>query len=240
VLALVLLNMLMGLRPYGGFAFIPRFLFFALPVLLVWTWCPAVKYLGRVRRWAWMPLAASLVIPIAYMATTVSHDRFSPFEYVELLWKAPEWRREIFQNNWRAASVLDRLAPPDATVAIDSGYDGWTYPLYGAGVSRTVQVLLDDETPYIPGPEVEWVAVDRAFSIVWGHPDFTDMSQAALYIDRGSLPESEMRVFRSLEENKDFKLVYFFPRRFQAVFQRVRPVAAMVNPGANAAPGTVW
>jgi hypothetical protein len=232
---LVGLNLLIGLRPYGGFAFIPRFLFFALPVLFVWTWCPAVKYFRQIRAVSWLPLAASLAIPIVYIGITVTKDRFSPLDYFELLWKTPEWRREIFHSSWRAAQVVDRLALPDATVAIDSGYDGWTYPLYGPTISRSVQIIMEASDRYVPGPEVQWVAVDRAFSTIWGHPDFRDMSQASRYIDRGSLPERELRVYRSLVENPDFKLVYFLPRFFQAVFQRVRPVPAPINPSVRPA-----
>ena len=234
---LVGLNLLIGLRPYGGFAFIPRFLFFALPVLLVWTWCPGVKYLQQIRPRSSLPLAASLVIPIVYIGITVTEDTFSPFEYVELLWRAPESRREIFRSSWRAASVVDHLAQPDATVAIDSGYDGWTYPLYGARISRAVRVILEESDPYIPEPEVQWVAVDRAFSKIWGHPDFQDMSLASRYLDQGPLPERETRVYRSLAQNPDFKLVYFLPQFFQAVFQRVRPVPAPVNPRTRQVPG---
>jgi hypothetical protein len=166
---------------------------------------------------------------MVYIGTTVRKDRFSPFEYVELLWRAPEWRRTIFHTNWRAALFVDRLAPPDATVAIDSGYDGWTYPLWGAGISRTVRPILEGEEPYVPEPDIEWVAIDRAFPIVWGHPEFTDMSQASRYIDRGTVPEDERRVYRSLMENPDFTRVYFYPSRFQAVFRRLRPAPAPMN-----------
>lgn len=220
---LVGLNLLIGLRPYGAFAFIPRFLFFALPVLLVWTWCPGVKYFQQIRSLSWLPLTASLAIPIAYIGITVTKDRFSPLEYVELLWRAPERRREIFHSPWRAASFVDRVAPPDATVAIDSGYDGWTYPLYGAAISRKVEVIVAEPGPYVPGPEVDWVAVDRGFSIVWGHPDFQRMSEARRYIDRGPLTGDDRRVYQSLVKNPEFKRVYFYPSRFQAVFERVRP-----------------
>lgn len=217
---------LMGIRPYGSFAFIPRFLFFALPVLLVWTWCPAVAYLLRIRSSSLVPLAATVAIAVVYMGVTMTRDRFSPFDYVERLWFHPESRRQIFHSSWRAASVIDLLAPPDAVVAIDAGYDGWMYPAYGAALSRHVQPILDAPGPYVPGPEVQWVGVDRAFSIVWGHPDFRSMALASVYIDRGPLTAADRRVYDSLAGNPDFKRVYFFPIRFQAVFQRIRPSVA--------------
>ena len=222
-LLLVVLNALIGLRPYGGFAFIPRFLMFALPVLLVWTWCPWVVHFKRRRPASWIPLAASLAIPLAYGGATVVNDGFTPIAHIRQLWLHPEKRREVFHTPWRAASIVDRLAPGDATVAIDAGYDGWTYPAYGAGLSRNVEVLVDPPDGYVPGPEVDWVAVDYAFSIIWGHSDFQSMNLAEHYIDRGRLSEREMRVFRSVSRNADFKLVYYLPTRFQAVFQRVRP-----------------
>jgi hypothetical protein len=217
-LILVALNMMIGLRPYGAFAFIPRFLFFALPVLLVWTWCPGVKYFQQIRALSWLPLAASLAIPIAYIGITVTRDRFSPLEYVELLWRAPERRREIFHSPWRAASFVDRVAPPDATVAIDSGYDGWTYPLYGAALSRKVEVILAEPGPYVPGPDV-WVARIADFDRL-GHPDFQRSPDA---IGRLRVRLDDRRVYESLLKNPEFKRVYFYPTRLQAVFQRVRP-----------------
>ena len=222
-LLLVVLNALIGIRPYGGFAFIPRFLFFALPILLVWTWCPWVMQFKRLHPSSWVPLAASLLIPIAYSGVTVVKDGFTPFRHVKQMWLHPEQRREVFHTLWRASSVVDRLAPSDATVAIDAGYDGWTYPAFGAGLSRKVEVLVNPPDGYVPGPEVDWIAVDYAFSIIWGHPDFQSMNLAERFIDRGRLTERQMRVFRSVSRNEDFKLVYYLPARFQAVFQRVRP-----------------
>ena len=128
-LFLVGLNALIGIRPYGSFAFIPRFLFFALPVLLAWTWCPWVAHFARVRRASLVPLAAALAIPIAYAGMTVTNDGFTPFSYVRHLWSHPEQRRDVFHTSWRAATAFDRMAPAKTTVAVDAGYDGWTYPL---------------------------------------------------------------------------------------------------------------
>ena len=226
---LIALNLVLGLRPYGGFAFIPRFLFFALPVLLVWTWCPAVIYLRRSRGPTSLALAASVLIPIFYIGVTVTRDGFSPLRYVADLWESPQLRRAIFHTNWRAATVLDSVARADAVVAIDAGYDGWTYPLFGEGLSRKVEMIPEQPGPYQPGPEVDWVAIDRGFSIVWGHPAFQSMNLARRFIDRGPLTEVDQRVYRSLHQNLDFKQVYFFPSRFQAIFRRVRPRVAATS-----------
>jgi hypothetical protein len=230
-LLLVTLNLLMGLRPYGSFAFIPRFLFFALPVLLLWTWCPLARYLGARRSLSWIPLAASLAIPAAYMGITIQKDGFTPYRYVEWLWLHPEQRRTIYHTDWRAEQVVDRMAGPHATVATDSGYDGWTYPLFGARLSRHVEVIPDGSGPYVPGPEVEWVAIDHAFPIIWGNANFQSMSQASRYLGRGQLSEQDLRVYRSLAANRDFELVYFVPNLFQAVFRRITPASALGAPG---------
>jgi hypothetical protein len=222
-LVMTLLVAMIGLRPYGSFSFIPRFLFFALPVLLVWTWCPAIVWLERFRGLRSLAIAASLLVPIAYISITVTKDSFSPLEWVEELWSVPELRRDILIGPWRASAVVDRFALPDATVAVDGGYDGWSYPIFGAKLSRHVEVIMNDPGPYVPGPEVDWVAIDRALSIIWGHPDFQSMRVARRYIDQGPLTAADQRVYNSLTKNPDFRLVYFLKPRFQAVFQRIHP-----------------
>jgi hypothetical protein len=225
-LFLVGLNALIGIRPYGSFAFIPRFLFFALPVLLAWTWCPWVAHFARVRRASLVPLAAALAIPIAYAGMTVTNDGFTPFSYVRHLWSHPEQRRDVFHTSWRAATAFDRMAPAKTTVAVDAGYDGWTYPLYGASLSRTVTMIVNAPEAYVPEADIDWVVVDYAFPIVWGHPQFQSMAVADRYLSTGTPSARELRVFRSLSANPDFKLVYVFLARMQAVFQRVRPASA--------------
>ena len=222
-LLLVGLNALLGIRPYGGFAFIPRFLFFALPVLLVWTWCPWVSHFRRLRPASWVPLMASLAIPLAYAGMTVTKDGFTPFGYVRDLWLHPDLRRTVYHTSWRAASAFDRMAPAKATVAVDAGYDGWTYPLHGAALSRAVKVIVDAPEGYVPEPEIDWVVVDRAFTIIWGHRDFRSMAVADRYFSAGVLFDDELRVYRSMSANRDFKLAYVFPARMQAVFQRIAP-----------------
>jgi len=222
-LMMTLLVVMIGLRPYGSFSFIPRFLFFALPVVLVWTWCPAIVALKPFRVLRSLAVAASLLVPIAYISITVTKDSFSPLGWVEELWSMPEWRRDIPIGLWRASAIVDRVALPDATVAVDSGYDGWSYPVFGAKLSRHVEVIVDDPGPYLPGPEVDWVAIDRATSIIWGHPDFQSLRVARRYIDQGPLTASDQRVYNSMIENPNFTLAYFFKPRFQAVFRRIHP-----------------
>jgi hypothetical protein len=222
---LVVFNVLMGIRPYGAFAFIPRFLIFALPILFLWTWCPLVREL-ELRRLSRVSLAAALAIPVAYMGATVQKDGFTPYRYIEWLWFRAEGSRVTYHSNWRAGLVLDRVAPPGAVVAVDVGYDGWTYPIFGASLSRQVRLIPDAIGPYVPEPDIEWVVVDRAFPIIWGHAEFQSMNQAARYLDHGALTEKDGRVFQSLIRNADFELAYYHPRMFQAVFRRVRSAPA--------------
>ena len=228
-LVMTLLVIMIGLRPYGSFAFVPRFLFFALPVLLVWTWCPAIVSVKGFRRLRAFAIAASLLVPIAYVSVTVTKDLFSPLRWVQALWSMPEMRRDIRVGQWRASAMVDRLALPDATVAIDGGYDGWSYPIFGAHLSRHVEVIMNDPGRYQPGPEVDWVAIDRALSIIWGHPDFQSMRLARRYIDQGPLTASDQRVYNSLIANPDFQLAYFYKPRFQAVFRRIHPHQAAIT-----------
>jgi len=222
---LVLFNLLMGIRPYGAFSFIPRFLIFALPILFLWTWCPLVREL-ELRRLSWVSLAAALAIPVAYMGTTVQKDGFAPYRYIEWLWLRAEGSRATHHSNWRAGLVLDHIAPPQAVVAVDVGYDGWTYPVFGASLSRQVRLIPEAPGPYVPEPDIEWVVVDHAFPIIWGHAEFHSMNQAARYLDHGALTGTDRRVFQSLIRNADFELAYHHPRMFQAVFRRVRPAPA--------------
>src|SRR5262249_27330097 len=152
---------------------------------------------------------------------TVRKDSFSPLWWVDALWSSPERRREVLIAPWHAAAMVDRVAPPTATVAIDGGYDGWSYPMYGSALSRHVEIIMDGPGPYVPPAEVDWVAIDRAVSVVWGHPDFQSMAVARRYIDHGPPTADDRRVYDSLISNPDFERVYFMESRFQAVFRRV-------------------
>jgi hypothetical protein len=87
---------------------------------------------------------------------------------------------------------------------------------------------MNDPGPYRPGPEVDWVAIDRALSIIWGHPDFQSMRVARRYIDKGPLTASDQRVYDSMLANPDFQLAYFYQPRFQAVFRRIHPHQAAI------------
>ncbi len=228
-LVLVLTNCLIGLRPYGSFCFIPRFILFGLPFLLVWTWCPWALQLVEKRNWGWIPSILSIAIFSSYTVATVKLDEYTPFRYVEYCWFHPEMNREIYHCDWRAASVIDRSLPDDASVAYDGGYDGWTYPLYGRHLSRKVSLILQKNGPYIPGPDVGWVAIDYSFIKVWGNPLLQCMNQTNIYFLQGTLSTMDRRVFDSLQHNPDFKLVYFLPDQFQAVFRRIHPALAQTR-----------
>ena len=142
-----------------------------------------------------------------------------------------EQRRVIYHTSWRAEQVVDRVAQPNATVATDSGYDGWTYPLFGARLSRRVEVVPDGDGPYVPGPEVEWVAIDHAFPIIWGNGRFSEHVAGFTLPRPGAADREGPQGLSELVGNREFERVYFVPQFFQAVFHRIRLLSALVAPG---------
>ncbi len=76
---------------------------------------------------------------------------------------------------------------------------------------------------------MDWVAIDHVFPIIWGHPGFQTMADARRYIDKGLPTDRDLRVYRSLLQDQDFKRIYFDPTRFQAIFRRVRPRLAATS-----------
>ena len=141
-----------------------------------------------------------------------------------------QWRREIFHSSWRAASVVDRLARPDATVAIDCGLRRMDIPDLRR---RHLPLRSGDSRSNLIGTCPDrgangWRSTTRSprlgTSRLPGH-----VAGVPLHRPGNRSRAGDARLPQPGAE-PDFKLVYFLPRFFQAVFQRVRPVPAPVNP----------
>lgn len=223
--AMTLIIMLpVEMRPVGFFAAFPRYALFLLPVVICWTIVPFVRSLQRRRRAA-IAVLATLALFFCVQAVEYGvRDRFMPLEYVR--WAAQHrGNRSIWFMPRRAASVVDRMAGPTDTIAVEGSIDTWTYPAWGAGLTRTVVFLPPNATLRDIPRAANWIIVDRSWNAIWGHPKLTDMGQFWTYINRGTPSPEDVRVLEMLRRSRDFKLVYHAPRTNQAVFRRVGAVA---------------
>ena len=120
-------------------------------------------------------------------------------------------------DNYRAASVADRLAGPRDTMSIDAGPSAWIYPAFGAHLTRPVMLIP-------PGGAIDgtarWIVVDRSWSVNWGDPRFTDLGQWTTYVGRGSLQPEDRRVFDLVRRDPRYEMVYLDTKTLQAVFRR--------------------
>jgi hypothetical protein len=121
----------------------------------------------------------------------------------------------------RAASVVDRLAGPDDTIAIHGGFDTWIHPAFGARLTRPVVFLPTKPGPVVVPSAAKWVIVDRSWTLIWGNTAFQHMGQFHNYIGRGAATEEDVRVVQALRLDPNFRLVFQDPAHNQAVFERV-------------------
>jgi len=207
VLVTYALTVPVHLVPLGFFSGVGRYVLCVVPVVLAWTVPPLTLVVERgVRRSR--PLArfgADAVLALASAAVAAQtvwtfgvNDEYAPLSYVSYEVDHPEDRRPFVLRN-RAASVFDRVAPPDATCAIDVGFDTWVYPAYGAAWTRKVVYLprTAAEAPVPIADDVDWVIVDRSYHVVFGHPAFTDMGKALRYLGRGAPTAADRRCVTS-------------------------------------------
>jgi hypothetical protein len=128
----------------------------------------------------------------------------------------------------RAASILDCLAGPGDSVDFHSGHDSWIYPAFGAKLTRDVRFIRHAAEIR---PDVQWVAVDRAYNVIWKHPDFKDISQWDRYLGRGIATREDREVLEALLDDRRFKLEFYDRREVQAVFRRLPAPAATAPRG---------
>ena len=212
-----------GFRPHGMYVIsLPRYALFIVPVVFGWTIAPWMVVLER-RSWSAAIVATTLAATLfSYYAIDYGlHDRFAPFDYVLWARSHPEERIIPFDPD-RAASVADRVAGRHDVIAIDAGFGTWIQPAFGADLNRPVEFIPEGNGPPAISPETRFVVIDRAFSVVWGHPDFRDLGDAGRYMLRGNPSAHDLRVLNYLRADRRFELVFEKPAMVQAVFRRVR------------------
>ena len=218
-LVTLLVMLPVGFRPHGLYTIsLPRYALFIVPVVFAWTLALLV---GRSERVTSAGLALAAVVFSVSAWTFARNDAFAPMSYVKWAAAHPGSRVVPFDPN-RAASMIDRMAGPRDRVAVDAGYGTWIQPAFGKDLQRPVEFIPQrGGTPQI-SDEAMWVAVDRAYTAVWGHPDFRDLSDARRYLLRGTPRPDEVNVIEHLRRDPRFELVSYNRRMVQAVFRRVQ------------------
>jgi len=207
-------------RPLGAFMALPRYLLFVVPVVVCGTLPPFVSALQR-RHPAAVP-ALIMAIVVMFAASAVENtiqDRFAPLAYVRWILLHPGNRSIPFMPN-RAASVVDRLAAPHDTIAIDASFETWSYPAYGATLTRNVLFLPPDASPAGIPAAAQWVIVDRSWNAVWGNPKMTDMGKFWRYVGRGAPSADDVRLRDALLTDPQWQVIFYDRVRNQAVFRR--------------------
>jgi hypothetical protein len=215
--------------PLGFFSGLDRYVLFVVPVVLAWTVPPLTLAMQRqVRPSRAATLDGDVVLAVGSAALVLQtvwtfgvNDSYAPIAYVSYEREHPEDRRPFVRHN-RAASLFDSIAPENATCAIDVGFDTWVYPAYGAAWSRKVIYLprTPAATPVPISDDADWVIVDRSFQVFFGHPAFTDMGKAWLYLGRGEPTAADRKVAEQLAGDPRFELVYADVSQNQALFRR--------------------
>jgi hypothetical protein len=83
-----------------------------------------------------------------------------------------------------------------------------------------VEFIPGGDAPPRLSDDVKFVAVDRAYTVVWQHPQFDDLSKARQYLLRGTPSPRDTRVIQALLRDSRFEVVFYNPRMVQAVFHR--------------------
>lgn len=229
VLLALVLTLPVQFRPIGAFASFPRYVIYALPLVVAWVVPPVI---ARVNLRTGGLILSLLSVHFVYNAVRVGTlDHFAPLAYVQWVARNPG-TREIYISSNRAASVVDRVAAPDATIAVDGAFDTWLYPAFGRELRRNLILL----PPAAPGRTVEvpaeadWVIVDRSWSSLWGHPELTDMGRFWKYRAKGRPRARDLAVLTQLLRDPRFVLVFRDFKRNQAVFARRRDDREIVIP----------
>jgi hypothetical protein len=217
-----LLTLPIGARPLGMFASFPRYFLFIVPFILCWTLPPLLMEaasqpgLRAVSRLA--PIAVALYFAQQAIDCAIN-DRFSPWVYAIEASRHPGTRLIWFMAN-RAGSIVDRMAGPADTIAVDGSFDTWAYPAWGAQLSRNVVFLPANPTPEDIPAGANWVMIDRSYNIAWGNAAMTNTGKFWQSVMRGKPSDDDVRLFQALQRDPRWVLVYSLRRMNQAVFRR--------------------
>lgn len=209
-------------RPIGrALLGLPRFALTLVPVIFAWTAVPLVAWLARrdaSGRLPAVPLIAAMVFFTWYAVKNSVHDTFVPIDYV--MW-ASEHRGTRLPpiGHRRAAAVFDEAAGPRDRVAFDGGVSAQIHFTYGRDLQRPVALIPPGRGAPVIADDVQWVVIDRVWSLVWGHEGMKDLS-ATNFIRRGQPTEEDLRVMKAMLADPRFHAEYFDPGSMQAVFRR--------------------
>ena len=214
-----------------------------LPVtVLLWTVVPAVGELAR-RGAHSRVLAAGAVLGavlafVGYAQSELRNDLYEPIDYVLSIAEHPEDRRvRRAGQNFRAGVIVNRIAGPTDEIAFDGGFDGWSYYCFGAAFGRKVTYLHADRGSPVTIPEsAKWVVVDRISNVNFGNPTFLATGDWR-FLGRGQPAPEDRIVFAQLQASPDFKLVYVYAEKNQAIFARIprssSELSVSSSPGAS-------
>lgn len=218
----VAISLPVATRPVGMFAAFPRYLAFIVPFVVCWTVSPAMRQLAasaRLHRISALVSAAFTVWFALSAYLCAIDDRFTPLVYARWAARNPGTRMIYFTQK-RAASFVDRQAGPTDTIGIDGNFDTWSYPAWGAKLTRKVLFLPYGATPASIPPEVQWVMLDHSWSSIWGST--TTMGNFWKNVARGPQAPEYQRLAGALARDPHWQATYLDPALGQAVFRRVR------------------
>lgn len=212
-------------EPFGFFAGFSRYFLFAPPVLLAWAVPVVMRLLGSLPRGAlWAAPLSLLSLGGVFVTCAIEfgqNDRFAPLEAVIMKARGRTFERWIpFQL--RAPSVIDQLAGPTDTIAVDGQFDIWVYPLYGKRFQRKVVYIQPGPGPVVIPEEADWVVVDRSFEWAWTHPLLKDFSSFLVYGHDAPARREDLRVPQYCEQHPEtWQPVVRLPE-FNWAYRRIR------------------
>ncbi|HYC59578.1 MAG TPA: hypothetical protein VEK79_08425 [Thermoanaerobaculia bacterium] len=218
----IAISLPVAVRPVGMFAAFPRYFAFIVPLVVCWTVGPVVRQLeekeslARVKGLVAVAVAACFVVNAMFCAV---QDRFTPLEYAQIALEYPGTRMVWFSQR-RAVNHADRIAGPNDTIAIDGTFDTWSYPAWGAKLTRKVIFLKSGTTADQIPANVQWVVLDHSWDSLWGAT--TNMGEFWTKAAQGPRSPVYTRLTRALLQDPHWRATYLDPSIGQAVFRRVR------------------